>query len=82
MDLNHRPTTYKDAALTAELLSFVCGGQLFYVQKDNPMNDNLMPRRGPKMVAGAVVATVAFRHVVMSHTRALSLIHPQIFNRK
>ena len=32
------------------------------------------------MVADAVVATVAVSRVVMSHVRALSLIHPQILN--
>ena len=45
MDLNHRPTTYKDAALTGLSYAPISPAlQHFYAPLGNPMNGNLMPR--------------------------------------
>ena len=51
--MNHRPTTYKDAALTGLSYAPISPAlQQFYAPLGNPMNGNLMPRCGLPKIEG------------------------------
>ncbi len=51
--MNHRPTTYKDAALTGLSYAPISPAlQHFYAPLGNPINGNLMPRCGLPKIEG------------------------------